>query len=129
MKLSGKSLGKRYKRLIYAFWYFPIYVMYICQKYDTCKAILWQLSNPVSWENLLRYMFSCLFTWHKVAKGQIFPTVLQKDKSNPVYFSKRSSQVTRWDFPISVNWSLNGTSWYNNVAHMFVFACTIRTWN
>ena len=30
-------------------------------------------------------MFSSLFTQHKVAKGQIFTTLLQKDKSNPVH--------------------------------------------
>ena len=35
----------------------------------------------MDWENLLGYMFSPLFTQHKVAKGQIFTTTLQKDKS------------------------------------------------
>ena len=28
-------------------------------------------------------MFSCLFTQYKAAKGQIFMTAIQKDKSNP----------------------------------------------
>ena len=30
------------------------------------------------------YIFSCLFIQYKVAKGYIFTTVLQKNKSNPV---------------------------------------------
>ena len=38
----------------------------------------------MGWENLSDYMFSSLFTQNKVAKGQVFMTVLQKDKSNPV---------------------------------------------
>ena len=33
-------------------------------------------------ENLLGYIFSALFNQHKVAKGQIFTTALQEDKSN-----------------------------------------------
>ena len=40
----------------------------------------------MGWENLLGYMLSSLFTQHKVAKGYIFTTALQKDKSNPVLF-------------------------------------------
>ena len=39
----------------------------------------------MSWGYLLGYMFSALFTQHKVAKWQIYMTALQKDKSNPGY--------------------------------------------
>ena len=41
----------------------------------------------MGWENFLGYMFSSLFTQNKVAKGQLFPTTLQKDKSNPDHTS------------------------------------------
>ena len=34
---------------------------------------------------MLGYMFSSLFTQHKVANGQIFTTSLQKDKSKSVH--------------------------------------------
>ena len=34
-------------------------------------------------ENFLGYMFSSLITEHKVVKGYMFMTALQKDKSNP----------------------------------------------
>ena len=37
----------------------------------------------MGWGNLLGYIFSFIFTQHKAAKGQIFTTALQKDKSNP----------------------------------------------
>lgn len=35
-------------------------------------------------ENLLNYMFSSLFSKHKVAKGYIFMAAFQMEKSNPV---------------------------------------------
>ena len=38
-----------------------------------------------SCENLLGFMFSCLFTQYKVVKGEIFTTVLQKHKLNPAH--------------------------------------------
>ena len=37
----------------------------------------------MGWEHLLGYMFSSLFTQHKVGKGKIFMTALQKDRLNP----------------------------------------------
>ena len=37
----------------------------------------------MGWENLLGYMFSSLFTQHKVAKGKLFMTALPKDNLNP----------------------------------------------
>ena len=39
-------------------------------------------------ENLFGYMFSSLFNQHKVAKGYIFTTALQKDESNPVLINQ-----------------------------------------
>ena len=33
----------------------------------------------MGWENLVGYKFFCLFIQYKVAKGEIFTTVLQKD--------------------------------------------------
>ena len=40
----------------------------------------------MGWENMFGYMFSSLFTHHKVVKGYIFTTALQKDKSNAAFF-------------------------------------------
>ena len=37
----------------------------------------------MGWEHLLGYMFSSLFTQHKVGKAKIFMTALQKDRLNP----------------------------------------------
>ena len=46
--------------------------------------------SPMSWENLMCYMFSSSFTQHKVMKEYIFMTGLQKDKSNPVFSCVRT---------------------------------------
>ena len=39
-------------------------------------------SNPMDWEDFLDYMFSLLFSQHKVAKRWIFIIAFRKDKSN-----------------------------------------------
>ena len=40
----------------------------------------------MSWEKLLGYMFSPLFTQHKVAKENIFTTAIQENKLNPAIY-------------------------------------------
>ena len=47
---------------------------------------------PMSWENVLGYMFSSLFTQLKVAKGYIFTMALQKDKPNPDFLGHGSDK-------------------------------------
>ena len=46
----------------------------------------WKIYCPMGRENLLRYIFSCLFTQYKVGKGSIFRAALQKGKSKPVHW-------------------------------------------
>ena len=46
-------------------------------------------------ENFLGCLFSSLFTKNKVAKGSIFTTALQKDKSNPNYGSSLKNSIFR----------------------------------
>ena len=58
--------------------------------FSNCKKYIVEMGwenlwwENMGWENLLGYMFSALFTQHKVAKGQIFTTALRKDILNPV---------------------------------------------
>ena len=42
------------------------------------------------WKILLGFMFSSLFTEHKVAKEYIFKTAFQKDKSEPDSLTKNN---------------------------------------
>ena len=51
----------------------------------------------MGWENLLGFMFSCLFTHYKVVKREIFTTVLEKHKLNSAHihkFRKKPCKIT-----------------------------------
>ena len=51
----------------------------------------------MGWENLLGCIFSCLLTQYKLAKREIFMTVLQKDKLNLDYICNIT--YLKKDFP------------------------------
>ena len=53
---------------------------------------MWEIYCPMGWDNLLCYIFSSLFTLHKVLRW-IFMTALPKDKSNPDIFSVATAPI------------------------------------
>ena len=75
----------------------------------------WEIYSPMSWENLMCYMFSSSFTQHKVMKEYIFMTGLQKDNSNPVFSCARTDGKiwlqSLWQryrkFPVKLEISVN----------------------
>ena len=86
--------------------YFTLYSTGIIDEFEQINAC-WVWETMVSdnnfffsncekymgWGNLFGYMFSSLFTQHKVAKG--FTTAFQKDKSNPVVYTMYIDNIYR----------------------------------
>ena len=65
----------------------------------------------MGWEDLLGYMFSSLFTQNKVAKGQLFTTVIEKVKLNSEIDIKNRTYyyfdniMRAWDIDIDTDFS------------------------
>ena len=79
------------------------------------------------WEKLLGYMFSLLFTQHKVAKEYIFTTAIQENKLNPAIYIALKKTLFYITHPKILAWAINYLSYFEKkklFAYALFIACT-----